>query len=131
MSSRINHETVGSCNPTAFYLALIGSQGCYYQWYQNVKWNGIIQRQKCIQFRFHNCLPNLDKFNDWGNFTIRHTHNCSQFGELISNHKMEIVYMSLTCNVETNQVWCSFKFKKTLTTNIEEKLKEFGLNSQM
>ena len=127
-TNSIHHETVGCCNPTAFYLALIDSQGKYYQWYQNVMWNGIKQRQNCIQFRFYNCLPNLDKFNDWGNFTIRHTLSDSKFGDLVSRHKMEIVYISLTCNVESTQVWCSFKFKKTLTTNISEKLKEFGFD---
>lgn len=116
-NNSIHHETLGCCNPTAFYLALIGSQGCYRSWFQDVLWNGIKKRQTCIQFRFYNSLPNFDKYDDWGNFTVRHTHNTSKFGQKILRHKMQIVYLSMTCNIETNKVWCSFRFQKTITHN--------------
>ncbi|KAG2373258.1 hypothetical protein C9374_003739 [Naegleria lovaniensis] len=111
-SNSISHETVGCCNPNVFYLALRGTKAKYYQWYQDILWNGLKKRQKCIQFRFTDSVPPLDKCKHWSELEITHSRLTRKFGKKITKHKMKIVYISLTCNVETNQVWTSFKFDK-------------------
>ncbi|EFC35749.1 hypothetical protein NAEGRDRAFT_54768 [Naegleria gruberi] len=60
-TSRVHHLTLGSCLPTVFYLILKETNGVFNQWFQVVKKHGIKVKEECIQFRFKNCLPCLDK----------------------------------------------------------------------
>ncbi|EFC45623.1 hypothetical protein NAEGRDRAFT_66507 [Naegleria gruberi] len=113
-SCTINHETLGSCAHQVFYLMMKDSKGEFRRWYQDVWWNGIRKRSKCIQFIFRNCLPNFDKYDDWGMVLILHTNNTSQFGTLKCRQQMNITRMSITCNIETGEVWSSFRFKKSI-----------------
>lgn len=113
--STVNHETVGSCTPLVFYLMMKNSKGKFKNWYQDHSWNGIKRRRKCIQFIFKNSLPNLDRYDDWGNVTITSENETSKHGTLKCNFSLRISKMSMTCNVETGEVWTSYTFKKKVT----------------
>ncbi|KAL9650307.1 hypothetical protein ABK040_014961 [Willaertia magna] len=113
--NNIKHLTISNCDPQVFYLGLCDNKGGkFYQWYQDVLWNGIKQRINCIQFRFNNCIPALDNFNNWSENEINHEYNSIDNVKYITKHKINIDYISLTCNIETGEVWSSFKFKKQI-----------------
>ncbi|EFC40209.1 hypothetical protein NAEGRDRAFT_71975 [Naegleria gruberi] len=94
-TSRVHHLTLGSCLPTVFYLILKETNGVFNQWFQVVKKHGIKVKEECIQFRFKNCLPCLDKYDDWGNFQVKLINNTCKFGQKVLLHRMKINYISL------------------------------------
>ncbi|EFC49146.1 hypothetical protein NAEGRDRAFT_62544 [Naegleria gruberi] len=113
-TSRVHHMVIGNCLPTVFYLVLKESKGKFYQWYQNVMQHGIKVKQDCIQFRFKDCLPPLDNFDDWADFKLNITNDTFKYGKKEMVHHLKIKYISLTCNVSSFQVYTSFKFEKEI-----------------
>ena len=49
-----------------------------------------------------------------GNVSILHTNNTSQFGTLKCRHRMKISRMSVTCNIDSGEVWSSYSFSKNI-----------------
>ena len=114
---KVNHKTIGSCPPIAFYLFMKQHKNAeIFNWTQNRRWNGMIVKDHCIQFRFKNGNhPVLHTHDDWAHFSVTTTQGTDDedIGVITRVKTFNLESISLTCNCTTNEVYTSFRYSKT------------------